>query len=206
MKLTLEQIVALRNGTEGVTPGPWALNRKASMVGITNEHGYSRHMFESQWPNDPQGQQDTAHIARCDPDTISALATEVLESRATIERLERQTGEAITMAMHVEAKLRLESRAEIERLTKERDEARAEYRRYGELRALLSDPNAVHVNMLRGEIAKPSWEQMKHLRPEESAAELEDSLDALRKVATAQDEMIWFLVSQCDKLVDSQGS
>jgi phosphoribosyl-ATP pyrophosphohydrolase len=82
------------------------------------------------------------------PETVHALATEVLESRA-----------------------------EIARLTKERDEVleeadAAEYRRYSELRALLSDPNAVHVNMLRGEIAKPSWEQMKHLRPKESAAEL----------------------------------
>jgi hypothetical protein len=56
-------------------------------------------------------------------DDIHALATEVLESRATIERLERQIDEEITKAMHNEAKLRLESRSEIARLTKERDEA-----------------------------------------------------------------------------------
>ncbi len=68
----------------------------------------------------------------------------------------------------------LESRAEIARLTKERDEAQAEYRRYGELRELLSNPNAVYVNMLRGEIAKPSWEQMKHLRPQESAEDRDE--------------------------------
>ncbi len=36
-------------------------------------------------------------------------------------------------------------------------------------RAMLSDPNAVHVNMLRGSIAKPSLGQIMHLYPEISA-------------------------------------
>lgn len=35
----------------------------------------------------------------------------------------------------------------------------------------LQNPNAVHANMLRGSIAKPSWEQIKHLYPEQFAAE-----------------------------------
>jgi uracil phosphoribosyltransferase len=30
----------------------------------------------------------------------------------------------------------------------------------------LKDPNVVHINMLRGGIAKPSWAQIKHLYPE----------------------------------------
>lgn len=30
----------------------------------------------------------------------------------------------------------------------------------------LSDPVVVHANMLRGTIAKPTWEQIKHLYPE----------------------------------------
>jgi len=32
-----------------------------------------------------------------------------------------------------------------------------------EPQGLLSDPNAVHLNMLAGKIAKPSWEQILHL-------------------------------------------
>lgn len=32
--------------------------------------------------------------------------------------------------------------------------------------AILQNPNAVHINMLRGSIAKPSWDQIKHLYPE----------------------------------------
>lgn len=31
----------------------------------------------------------------------------------------------------------------------------------------LTDPNVVHLNMLRGGIAKPSWEQIKHIYPEQ---------------------------------------
>ena len=41
------------------------------------------------WANDPfiRGPHETEHIAKCLPDTIYALATEVLESRAEIARL-----------------------------------------------------------------------------------------------------------------------
>jgi 23S rRNA C2498 (ribose-2'-O)-methylase RlmM len=31
----------------------------------------------------------------------------------------------------------------------------------------LTDPNVVHLNMLRGGIAKPSWDQIKHIYPEQ---------------------------------------
>jgi hypothetical protein len=37
--------------------------------------------------------------------------------------------------------------------------------------AKLSDPAAVHVNMLRGTIAKPSWEAIKHVYAAEAEAE-----------------------------------
>ncbi len=37
----------------------------------------------------------------------------------------------------------------------------------------LQDPVVVHLNMLRGTIAKPTWEQVKHLYP----VELEDELN-----------------------------
>jgi hypothetical protein len=35
------------------------------------------------------------------------------------------------------------------------------------LREKLQDPIAVHLNMLRGDIAKPSWANIKHLYPEQ---------------------------------------
>ena len=45
---------------------------------------------------------------------------------------------------------------------------------------LLSDPNAVHINMLRGMIAKPSWKQIQHLYPEESRTALDEAREAER--------------------------
>jgi hypothetical protein len=42
--------------------------------------------------------------------------------------------------------------------------------RIAELEAGLLDPVAVHLNMLRGGIAKPSWAQIEHLYPDETAA------------------------------------
>jgi hypothetical protein len=35
----------------------------------------------------------------------------------------------------------------------------------------LTDPVVVHANMLRGTIAKPTWDQIKHLYPEQTAPE-----------------------------------
>jgi hypothetical protein len=55
-----------------------------------------------------------------------------------------------------------------ERMHNERAEAaQAEIER---LRAILADPNAVHINMLNGTIAKPSIRQMLHLHGEEALA------------------------------------
>lgn len=39
----------------------------------------------------------------------------------------------------------------------------------------LNDPNAVHMNMLRGSIAKPSFEQIKHIYPTEFALALDEA-------------------------------
>jgi hypothetical protein len=48
-------------------------------------------------------------------------------------------------------------------LRKERDEARAECGVYVVWRSSLRNPNVVHLNMLTGEIAKPSVEQIRHI-------------------------------------------
>lgn len=47
----------------------------------------------------------------------------------------------------------------------------------------LKDPNAVHLNMLRGGIAKPSWDQILHLYPEESSRIRSETVEACAKVA-----------------------
>jgi hypothetical protein len=49
--------------------------------------------------------------------------------------------------------------------------------------ALLSDPTAVHANMLRGTIAKPTWDQIKHLYPDDVRAERKAALEEAAKVA-----------------------
>ena len=41
----------------------------------------------------------------------------------------------------------------------------------GDIEPLLKDPVAVHINMLRGRIAKPSWAAIKHLYPEHFQSE-----------------------------------
>lgn len=38
----------------------------------------------------------------------------------------------------------------------------------------LTDPNVVHLNMLRGGIAKPSWDQIKHIYPEQFNGERQE--------------------------------
>jgi alkylhydroperoxidase family enzyme len=50
--------------------------------------------------------------------------------------------------------------------------------RIAELEAALADPNAVHANMLSGRIAKPRWQQIKHLYPVE-IAKLEAALRSI---------------------------
>ena len=57
-----------------------------------------------------------------------------------------------------------------------------------EIARLREDPNAVHANMLRGTIAKPTWVQIEHLYPED-VARLRAERDAAveeAKIAHAQ--------------------
>jgi len=68
--------------------------------------------------------------------------------------------------------------------------------RIAEFERILSDPDAVHINMLRGTIARPSIEQVRHLYPEEFAARdariaaLEAERERLREALTeAADEL-----------------
>jgi hypothetical protein len=143
MRLTDEQIAAIRDGTEGVTPGPWEadttksdgcygsgedchegyqtsvlLDAKGERIAdaLNSDCGQVSEEYDEDgcYAWDEVAKRNFAYIARCDPDTIRALATEVLESRAaiaakdvTIDWLTTDRGAALAA-----------KRAEIERLTR----------------------------------------------------------------------------------------
>ena len=78
MNLTREQITAMLDGLDGVTPGPWAVE------GLNQWHNFSvawkPELKVCQTYGDSiAAEADAAHIARCDPDTIRALCELALE-------------------------------------------------------------------------------------------------------------------------------
>jgi hypothetical protein len=113
-KLTDEQVAAIRDGCEGVTPGPWyaeaqtgpvtdeGQRRPRLGVGAQSRFDTNAAKDDDQDPMDDawllgiwgvltaEDYDNAAHIARCDPDTIRALATEVLEARALADHAERR--------------------------------------------------------------------------------------------------------------------
>ena len=56
--------------------------------------------------------------------------------------------------------------------------------------AKLADPNAVHVSMLAGTVAKPSWDQIKHIyarEAERAEALLKEVVEAMKDACSAVD-------------------
>ena len=105
-RLTDEQIAAIRDGTVGVTPGPWAYVPHHFSDGSIKRRSVCVERSKYDWIDlisDLNNALDAAHIARCDPGAIRAAMDELLESRAALAAKD----------------------AEIERLTKERDAADA---------------------------------------------------------------------------------
>ena len=87
MKLTDEQIAAIRDGCEGVTPGPWSQNsgiRTWIMAGKLNVATIPQ-ANDGDW-----SPTNAAHIARCDPDTIRSITSELLKARALADHAERR--------------------------------------------------------------------------------------------------------------------
>jgi hypothetical protein len=81
--LTDDEIRALLEGCEGVTPGPW--QRQYMPTKFTN---YVR--SNAAFVADSIGENlDAAHIARCDPGTIAELCTRLLSAEARVKGLER---------------------------------------------------------------------------------------------------------------------
>ena len=75
-------------------------------------------------------------------------------------------------------KLRAEAADKITRLRAENERLTAEL-------AKLSDPEAVHVNLLRGSIARPTWDRIRHVYAGESAARDRAVAEAVREAAKA---------------------
>lgn len=76
-------------------------------------------------------------------------------------------------------------RQRIETLARHRLAAEAPLRaEIARLREALKDPNAVHVNLLRGDIARPTVHQMIHIY---SPAKVRDGLETYARAALAQE-------------------
>jgi len=106
MKLTDEQIAAIRDGCEGATSGPWhpghlgepgrcqctsILSETGIMGAVASVHvdnGLKISDGGNDAPPKDQAAANMRHIARCDPNTIRTLATEVLETRALLASLD----------------------------------------------------------------------------------------------------------------------
>ncbi len=85
-RLSDEALKALIDGCEGVTPGPW--EGSGTLVGIYIEGRREWTLVAKtekgrEFPLEYR--RNTSHIARCDPATIRALASEVLESREAMK-------------------------------------------------------------------------------------------------------------------------
>jgi hypothetical protein len=94
MPLTDDEIRALRNGCEGVTPGPWKwegsiYDRMAAGIRSLSEDKGLAQVWQTK-----NAVLDAAHIARCDPTTIAELCTRLLSAEARVKVLE-EAGSAL---------------------------------------------------------------------------------------------------------------
>jgi len=125
--MTNEQIETWIASLDGVTPGPWQVEQSTIggftygkawitpvdpdyMLPITGSGGamsWTREIVEGQIHDN--NDVNAAHIARCDPDTIRAVLTELLELRAENEMLKEALGNIDSVAVdhgHYESAVR----------------------------------------------------------------------------------------------------
>ena len=84
--MSRDQIEAMLAGLDGVAPSPWRTvlpNRKDGEPGFVRSGAGENSITVAVLYHEA----DTRHIARCDPSTIRAVLTELLELRAENERL-----------------------------------------------------------------------------------------------------------------------
>jgi hypothetical protein len=85
--LTDDEIKALLEGCEGVTPGPWQLLGWGPM-GLYGKGDLRDAECIARFRADLIEDGNAAHIARCDPGTIAELATRLLTAEARVKVLE----------------------------------------------------------------------------------------------------------------------
>jgi len=89
-RLTNEQLLALRDGCEGVTEGAWrATGGEVQCDGPSDCDGWVA----------TSSSLDASHIARCDPDTLRSLSEEVIASREAMKGLSVTTEEIRALAL-----------------------------------------------------------------------------------------------------------
>jgi hypothetical protein len=82
--LTDDEIKALLEGCEGVTPGPWQMRQTETLGFYVTECADSANLVAA----DIVTFYNAAHIARCDPGTIAELCTRLLSAEARVRVLE----------------------------------------------------------------------------------------------------------------------
>lgn len=127
--LTAEELQAIIDGCEGVTPGPWDVT--AGLV-RSIDGDVAIPIFESRDPWKKHRRISTVmrqawhnrhHVSRCDPDTIKAMATELQCLRSQSLSTQQPMGEvtddqvkkiAYSLCMHKELRITLGQMAFIE--------------------------------------------------------------------------------------------
>jgi hypothetical protein len=119
--MTREEITAMLDGLDGVTPGPW-IPWRSLVTRPDNDNTLAMCYPDVVEDDDPAGTL-AKHLSRCDPATIRALCTLALRGLQADRLAETNSGDYLvgTISQHEVAELR----AENERLLRERDGARA---------------------------------------------------------------------------------
>jgi hypothetical protein len=88
--LTDDEIKALLEGCEGVTPGPWTVEMHGPSPVLYSGRSNERHGLNLMRLSDGDWNfnNNAAHIARCDPSTIAELCTRLLSAEARVRVLE----------------------------------------------------------------------------------------------------------------------
>ena len=144
--LTDDEIRALLEGCGGVTPGPWTVEMHGPSPVLYSGRSNERHglnllrLSDGDW----NFNNNAAHIARCDPDTIRELCTRVLEAEAALDQAEIVGG--LTANGNLWRFWSQKAMDYIAYCNKERDEARARadgLERLVKLYGLLDDGSSI---------------------------------------------------------------
>lgn len=126
-----DKLDEIEAGLEGVTPGPWELDGGAEISAWNVNNEIVMRIFDE----GGHSAADAAHIARLDPDTVSALIARVRKAEADAAFWEDQSENVIRKWGQAQRRRADAAEADADRLRKERDVFEAVITE-GELRAL----------------------------------------------------------------------